>query len=109
MACHYVRKVAKCLCGVTVCADVDVNTAASGGIALGSGFAKLPEKLLQGFHIVVAGVESPFLREVVRAAHERVVVNTVLQQTGAAAVCAVLRDGKAIVPKMSMGYFVVEK
>ena len=53
VACHNVDQVAEGLRGVSLCADVDVDSAASSGIALGSGFAKLPEKLLQSFHIAV--------------------------------------------------------
>ena len=53
VACHDVRQVAEGLRGVTLGSDVDVNTAASGGVALGSRLAELANQLLQGFHVAV--------------------------------------------------------
>ena len=54
----------------------------------------------KGIHIAVAAVEAPFFGEVVRAAHKGVEVNTVLEQSGAAAVFAV---GAEIVAMHGLG------
>ncbi len=51
VACHDVGEVSERLGRVPLGADVDVNTAASGGIAFRSGFAEAANQLLQGFHV----------------------------------------------------------
>ncbi len=53
VACHDVGQVAQGLWGVALGADVDVNSAAPGGVALGAHSAKPPNQLLQGFHVGV--------------------------------------------------------
>ena len=53
VACHDVGEVSQCLGRVPLGTDVDVNTAASGGIAFCSGFAEAANQLLQGFHVGV--------------------------------------------------------
>ena len=54
VACHDVGQVAQGLRGVALGADVDVNSAAPGGVALGAHSAKPPNQLLQGFHVGVS-------------------------------------------------------
>ena len=53
MAGHDIDQVAKGLRGVTFCTDVDVNTTASGGIALCPSLPQLADQFLQGFHICI--------------------------------------------------------
>lgn len=53
MACHDVGKVAQALRRVSLRPDVDVDTASSGGVALGACVSELPAKLLQGFDVAV--------------------------------------------------------
>ena len=52
MACHYVRQVAERLRCVTVCSDVDVDSAHSRCVASCAFVAKLSAKPLQGFNVV---------------------------------------------------------
>ena len=54
MACHDVCQVPQGLWGVAVRSDVDVDSAAPGGVALGSGLAEAAAKLLQGLDVLVA-------------------------------------------------------
>ena len=54
VACYDVGQVAEGLRGVTLGTNVDVNPAASGGVALGSCLAKAADQLLQGFHVGVS-------------------------------------------------------
>ena len=53
VACHDVGEISKGLGRVSVGADVNVNAAASCGVALGSCFAKAADQLLQNFHVGV--------------------------------------------------------
>ena len=53
MACHYVCEVAKGLCGVSVCADVNVNSAAVLGVAYCACVAELAEDFLKGRKVIV--------------------------------------------------------
>lgn len=53
VACHDVCEVSERLGRVPLGTDVDVNTAASGGIAFCSGFAEAANQLLQGLHVNV--------------------------------------------------------
>ena len=53
VACHYVCKVSQGFRCVSLCSDVNVNSAPSCGVALCSGSAEKPYKLLQSFHILV--------------------------------------------------------
>ena len=53
MACHDVCKVAQRLRGVSLGPDVNVNSAAAGSVALGSGSAQAADELLQGVHVGV--------------------------------------------------------
>ena len=53
MACHDVGEVPKRLRCVAFGTDVNVNAAASCGIALGSGSAQAANQFLQGFHVGV--------------------------------------------------------
>ena len=50
---HDVGQVAQGLRGVALGANVDVNSAAPGGVAFGTRSAKPPNQLLQGFHVGV--------------------------------------------------------
>lgn len=54
VACHDVGQIAEGLGGVAFGSNVDVNTAASGGVALYSCMAELAAKLLKGFDIGVS-------------------------------------------------------
>ena len=53
MARHDVGEVAEGLRGVSIRSDVDVDSASSGGVALGSGVAKLADEFLKGVHVLV--------------------------------------------------------
>ena len=53
VACHDVGQVSQGLRGVSLCSDVDVDSAASGVVALGTGFSQATDKLLQGFDVTV--------------------------------------------------------
>ena len=53
VACHDVCEVSERLGRVPLGTNVDVNTAASGGIAFCSGFAEAANQLLQGLHVGV--------------------------------------------------------
>ena len=53
MARHDVGEVPKALRRVPLGSDVDVYSASSGGITLGSGVSELSAKLLQGFDVPV--------------------------------------------------------
>ena len=54
MARHNVGQVSKRLRGVAVSSDVNVNSAAPGGVALGSRLAQPANQPLQEFHVLVA-------------------------------------------------------
>ena len=54
MACHDVGQVPKGLRRVALGSDVDVDSAAPGGVALCSGLAEAAAQLLQGFNVLVA-------------------------------------------------------
>ena len=53
MACHDVGQIPKGLRGVAVRSDVDVDSAAAGGVALGSGLPEDPDQFLQGGNVGV--------------------------------------------------------
>ena len=53
MACHDVDKVAKCLCRVSVRADVDVNAATVVGVGNRTSVAELPGYLLQVLDVLI--------------------------------------------------------
>ena len=53
VACHDVCEISQCLGRVPLGTDVDVNTAASCGIAFGSCLAQAANQLLQGLHVNV--------------------------------------------------------
>ena len=53
VTCHNVCKVSHCLWCVSLCSNVNVNSAPSCGITFRPCFAKSSDKFLQGFHVLV--------------------------------------------------------